>query len=114
MTNDPPTPQQRAAQIAVEIAALGPCLPGTLSSRMLRCGNPNCRCRDTETDQRHGPYLYWTRKISGKTVSKLLNAEQADRYRPWLANDKRLHQLVRELEALTIRTVEQAEGWGEK
>lgn len=112
MTHD--TPPHRAAQIAAEITALGPCLPGTLSSRMLRCGNPSCRCRSTETDQRHGPYLYWTRKISGKTASKLLSPEQADRYRPWLANDKRLHDLVRELEALTIRTAQQAEGWGEK
>ena len=114
MTNDTPTPEQRAAQIATEIAAIGPCLPGTLSSRMLRCGNQRCRCRDTETDQRHGPYLYWTRKISGKTASKLLSAKQADRYRPWLANDKRLHDLVRELEALTIRIAEEAEEWGEK
>jgi len=107
-------PDQQAAEIHDEIAALGPCLPGTLSSRMLRCGNPNCRCRNTETDQRHGPYLYWTRKLSGKTASKLLSAEQAERYRPWLANDKRLHELVRELEALTIQAAQQAEGWGEK
>jgi len=106
--------EQRAAQIAAEIAAIGFCLPGTLSSRMLRCGNPRCRCRDTDTDQRHGPYLYWTRKISGKTASKLLSPEQAERYRPWLANDKRLHDLVRELEALSIQAAEQAEGWGEK
>ncbi|MGH2877031.1 MAG: DUF6788 family protein [Solirubrobacteraceae bacterium] len=107
-------PDQRAAEIHHEIAALGPCLPGTLSTRLLRCGNPNCRCRNPETDQRHGPYLYWTRKIAGKTASKLLNAEQAERYRPWLANDKRLHDLVRELEALTIRMAQHAEGWGEK
>ncbi len=106
--------EQRAAQIAAEIAAIGFCLPGTLSSRMLRCGNPRCRCRDIDTDRRHGPYLYWTRKISGKTASKLLSPEQAERYRPWLANDKRLHDLVRELEALSIQAAEQAEGWGEK
>lgn len=114
MTHDTPSPEQRAAQIVAEIAALGPCLPGTISSRMLRCGNARCRCRDTDADQRHGPYLYWTRKISGKTASKLLSPQQAERYRPWLANNKRLHDLVRELEALWIRTAQQAEGWGEK
>lgn len=113
MTNHEPDPRQRAAQIAAEIAALGPCLPGTISSRMLRCGNPRCRCRDTQTDQRHGPYLYWTRKLSGKTASKLLSPQQAERYRPWLANDKRLHELIRELEALWIRAAQHAEGWGE-
>ena len=106
--------EQQAARIHAEIEALGPCLPGTISARRLRCGNPRCRCRDQERDQRHGPYHYWTRKISGKTASKLLSPEQAERYRPWLANDKRLHDLVRELEALSIQAAEQAEGWGEK
>jgi hypothetical protein len=109
---NPPDP--RAAEIHEQISALGPCLPGTISARMLRCGNPNCRCRNTETDQRHGPYLYWTRKTAGKTASKLLTPEQAQRYRPWLANDKRLHQLVRELEALALQAAQHAEGWGEK
>jgi hypothetical protein len=106
--------QQRAAQTHTEIAALGPCLPGTISERWLRCGNPRCRCRDPNSDQRHGPYLYWTRKVSAKTASKLLSPEQAARYRPWLQNDKRLHDLVRELEALAIRAAQAAEGWGEK
>ena len=106
--------EKRRTQIQAEIAALGPCLPGTLSARRLRCGNPRCRCRDTDRDQRHGPYLYWTRKVSGKTASKLLSPEQAERYRPWLDNDKRLHELMRELEALAIRAAKQAEGWGEK
>lgn len=105
--------EQRRTQIDAEIAALGPCLPGTISARHLRCGNPRCRCRE-HPNNRHGPYLYWTRKVSGKTASKLLSAEQAERYRPWLDNDKRLHALVRELEALSIRAAEQAEGWGEK
>jgi hypothetical protein len=114
MSQHPQQPHQRVAQIHAEIAALGLCLPGTISARLLRCGNPRCRCRDTDRDQRHGPYLYWTRKISGKTASKLLSPEQAERYRPWLANDKRLHHLVRELEALSIQTAAQAEGWGEQ
>ncbi len=106
--------QQQAVRICAEIAALGPCLPGTISARLLRCGNPRCRCRDTAQDQRHGPYRYWTRKISGKTASRLLSAEQAERYQPWLENAKRLHALIRQLEALATRTAEQTEGWGEK
>jgi hypothetical protein len=114
MSENADQPQPQAAKIHAEIAALGPCLPGTLSARMLRCGNPRCRCRNTNQDQRHGPYLYWTRKIAGKTASKLLSPEQAQRYRPWLANNKRLHDLVRELETLAIQAAEHAERWGKK
>ena len=114
MAEDAEQRRQRKTEIHAEIAELGPCLPGTISARLLRCGNARCRCRDPDRDQRHGPYLYWTRKVAGKTASKLLSAEQAERYRPWLENGKRLRALVRELEALSIRAAEQAEGWGEK
>jgi len=114
MSNDTDPYAQRRKQIHTEIATLGPCLPGTISARRLRCGNPRCRCRNTDSDQRHGPYHYWTRKIAGKTASKLLNTDQAARYQTWLDNNKRLHALVRELETLSIQAAQQAEAWGEK
>jgi hypothetical protein len=114
MSEHPEQHKQRLSQIHAEIAALGPCLPGTISARRLRCGNPRCRCRDTNRDHRHGPYYYWTRKVAGKTASKLLSPDQAERYQPWLDNDKRLHDLVRELEALSIQAAQHAEGWGKK
>lgn len=106
-------PDRRRREIAREIAGLGFCLPGSVSARLLRCGNPRCRCR-SDPGRRHGPYVYWTRKVSGRTVSRLLSAEQAERYRPWFEDGRRLRALVRELEALSIRAAEQAEGWGAK
>lgn len=38
--------------------------------------------------------------------------EQLERYQPWLDNARRLRELTVELEALTIETVKEAEGWG--
>ena len=107
------SPEQRQREIVAEIATLGFCLPGSVSARLLRCGNPRCRCRE-DPDRRHGPYAYWTRKVSGRTVSRLLSSEQAERYKPWFENGRRLRALVRELEKLSIRAAERAEGWGEK
>ena len=92
---------------------MGFCLPGSLSTRKLRCGNPRCRCK-ADPPQLHGPYTYWTRKVDGRTVAQLLSAEQLQRYEPWIENDRRLHQLVRELEALSLQAAQQAEGWGQK
>ncbi len=114
MTDSDDHDEREVARICAEIGALGRCLPGSISARLLRCGNPKCRCRDAEVDRRHGPYRYWTRKVGGKTASRLLSAEQARRYQPWLDNDRRLRALTRELEALAIRAAERAEGWGEK
>ena len=40
--------------------------------------------------------------------------EQYQRYRPWFDNARRLRELTAELEALSLRTIEQAEGWQPK
>lgn len=77
----------------------------------MRCGQRRCRCKD-DPPRLHGPYLQWTRKVNGKTVTKTLTPEQLARYQQWLTNTRRLRELTAELEALTIHAVEQAEGWG--
>jgi hypothetical protein len=113
MADPSQAPEQRRKELLEQLAELGFCLPGSLSTRRLRCGNPRCRCR-ADPPQLHGPYTYWTRKVNGRTVAQLLTAEQAERYRPWIDNDRRLRGLVRELEALAIQTAHDAEGWAPK
>ena len=93
--------QARAAGIAAELASLGLALPGTLTQRHVRCGKPGCRC-DADPPVLHGPYWQWTRKVAGKTVTRLVPDEHLDDYRQWLDNHRRLRALVAELEALTL------------
>jgi hypothetical protein len=113
MAKRTPAPQRRLAELSEQLAVLGFCLPGSLSTRQMRCGNPRCRCK-ADPPKLHGPYTYWTRKVDGRTVAQLLSAEQLERYRPWVENDRRLRQLVSELEALSIQTAQHAEGWPTK
>ena len=93
--------QARAAAIAAELASLGPALPGTLIQRHVRCGKPGCRCH-ADPPVLHGPYWQWTRKVAGKTITRLVPDEQLDDYRQWLDNHRRLRALVAELEDLTL------------
>jgi hypothetical protein len=86
-------------------------LPGSLVTRMMRCGKPNCRCKN-DPPQLHGPYLQWTRTVKGKTKTKLLTPEQAERYQSWMDEARELRRLVAELEELTLRAVHRIEGWG--
>jgi hypothetical protein len=58
--------------------------------------------------------ITWTRKVAGKTQTRRLTTQQADRYRPWFENNRRLRELISELEALLLKTAQDAEGWGEK
>jgi hypothetical protein len=115
MNTPPPSRAERQAQqrIARQLAAIDFALPGSIVERMMRCGKRRCRCKD-DPPQLHGPYLQWTRKVDGKTVTKLLTPEQLARYQPWLDNARRLRELVTELETLTLQTVSHTEGWGAK
>jgi hypothetical protein len=61
---------------------------GSLVTRYRSCGNPNCRCVDP--DRRHGPYYQLSWKQDGKTLSRLLSADEADLYREWIDNRRRL------------------------
>ncbi len=106
-----PSAGDRRAQavIAQRLAEAGFALPGTLLERRMACGKPTCRCK-ADPAQLHGPYHQWTRKIDGKTVTRRLTDEQAADYGPWFANARRLRQLLNELEALSLRIFEQAQG----
>lgn len=61
---------------------------GSLVTRYRSCANPNCRCVDP--DRRHGPYYQLSWKQEGKTISRLLSADEADLYRQWIDNRRRL------------------------
>ena len=100
----------RQAMIMAEIANVGFCLPGSLVERTTRCGNPGCACQ-RDPARRHGPYPSWTRRVGGKTVTKTLNTQQAERYRPYFANSRRLKALIDELEELSVQAVTHTEGW---
>ena len=114
--NVSPTPgqQARAAAIAAEIAAVlagaSFALPGTVADRATRCGYPGCRCR-ADPPQLHGPYHQWTRKIGGKTVTRILNDDQLADYQPWFDNQRRLRALVAELETLSQEIADNDPRW---
>jgi hypothetical protein len=92
-------------QIAAELNDLGAVLPGSLSERRLVCTHAGCHCHD-DPPQLHGPYWYWTRKVAGKTVSKMLSSEQAEEYQVLIDNDRRLRSLVQQLERVGLSILE--------
>lgn len=102
-------PPATATSLAAELLGSDPALPGSLASRFMRCGKPNCRCK-AEPPVLHGPYLHWTRTVAGKTVTRTLTPEQAERYQPWFDNARRLRELLTALEARSLQLFLDAEG----
>lgn len=100
----------RRQRVTEQIAELGPVLPGSLVTRSSRCGNPNCHCH-TDPTKLHGLYPTWTRSVGGKTITRALTSEQADRARAWFDNAHRLRELTDELKRLGIEHAQTDEQW---
>jgi hypothetical protein len=115
MTERRPSPKQlerRLERLRVDyekakarIAEIGFTCEGSLIERYTTCNNPNCRCADP--DQRHGPYWQLSWKQGGKTVSKLLTAEDAALYREWISNRRRLEAELQQMRDLSRQAGEQ-------
>jgi len=100
----------RQARIAKALSELGFALPGSVEVRRTRCGKANCRCK-ADPPQLHGPYIVWTRKVEGKTVTRVLTPEQLEDYRPLMDNAKRLRELVTQLQDLTLEVLDSDDRW---
>ncbi len=83
----------RYQQHATALARVGFVLKGSLVQRFLSCGTPGCHCH-AEPPQLHGPYWQWSRRVQGKTVSRMLRDPQVPRYQEWIENGKRLDGIV--------------------
>ncbi len=105
MANRLETYEAKYRALAGQLAEIGFVSPGSLVARETSCGKPGCRCQ-ANPPQRHGPYFQWSRAVNGKTVSRRLNPAQADLYRTWIANRKRLEEIVTEMEELSARAGE--------
>ena len=63
-------------KLAEELAEPSPMRRGSVSERVMKCGQKECRCQH-DPAARHGPYFSLTRTTGGKTRSRYLTAEQA-------------------------------------
>jgi hypothetical protein len=73
---------------------------GTLLKRMMKCGKPQCACRQ-DPAKRHGPYFEWTYKAKGKTVNVKLTREVMPLFRAASHQYRKLRSLLNRLESLS-------------
>ncbi len=98
--------ERRHQQIQAELGQIGITLPGSLVNRTTRCQRTGCHCH-ADPPTLHGPYPTWTRTTGGRSVTKTLTTEDAERLRPYFAAHRRLRQLITELEAISIELAHQ-------
>ena len=86
--------------LAAELATVGFISQGSVVLRYTSCGKPGCRCQG-DPPQRHGPYHQWSRAVAGKTVSRRLGEREVGLYRSWIANRRRLEQIIAQMEQIS-------------
>lgn len=97
---------RRYEKLKRELADIGFICNGTLMSTYRKCGRPGCACSDDE-EMRHGPYLIWTRKENGKTVTRSLPEKQATLCRQYMENFRRMESVIEEIKKISVQMIEQ-------
>jgi hypothetical protein len=97
--------QAELDQLKHEIAAVGFVCPGSVVRRFMPCGKPGCRCQ-ADPPKLHGPYWQYSHKVAGKTITRRLTPDQARLYQQWIANRRRIDQLLARMEQVSSRAAE--------
>jgi hypothetical protein len=90
----------RFLQIRQELQELNYFVKGTVSKRMMKCGQPHCACH-SDPSRRHGPYFHWTYKVGGKTVNVKLTRQAASLYQAAARQHRKLKTVLARLERLS-------------
>ncbi|WDE99308.1 hypothetical protein PQO03_15840 [Lentisphaera profundi] len=85
--------EQRIVGIKNEIASLGEMRTGSLTEQYNVCGNANCKCKDPEKPQKHGPYYQLSYTRYRKSTSQFVRSEDVEVVRQQLADYKIFMQL---------------------
>ena len=95
--------ESRIQQIKAQLAALGEMRPGSLSQQYNVCGKPNCRCKDPQNPQRHGPYyqLSWVHR--GKSTTQFIRPPLLPEVRAQIATYTKFRKLTDEWVNLALR-----------
>ncbi len=80
-------------------------LNGSVSEQFRKCGKQSCRCHKDRKDW-HGPYLIWTRKENGKTITKSLNEKQVVKLKKAMKQMKELNSLIEKWKVISLAEID--------
>lgn len=96
--------RERYRELASRIAQISFMWPGSIHTRYLTCGRPDCECAK-DPQARHGPYVYWTSKDKGRSVAKLLHSPEGEILGEWVKNRQEVDRIIQEMKKLSQRAL---------
>jgi hypothetical protein len=95
--------EQRIQQIKAALAALGEMRPGSVSKQYNVCGKPNCRCKDPQNPQRHGPYYQLSWVHQGKSTTQFIRRPLLPQVRAQVATYNKFRKLTDDWVRIALR-----------
>lgn len=96
---------ERIERLKDELAAMGPFLPGSVSTQWNVCGTPGCRCKDKRNPRKHGPYYQLSYTASGRSSTMFVKPEDVECVRERVGRYRRVKELVKELAQAYVELV---------
>lgn len=97
--------RQEYQRLKRQLQALGYVCLGSITRRWITCGNPACACH-RDPDRRHGPYYQWTRKIGGRTETRMLDESLVRLYQEGIRNHHRLDAILDKMREVSLAAFE--------
>jgi len=89
--------EARRQHLRQQLAEVGDLRPGSMIGRYRKCGKPGCRCAQPGA-RGHGPSWSLTRRVGGKTITKIIPAGPAvERTREQIDECRRFRRLTQEM-----------------
>lgn len=97
--------RQEYQRLKRQLQALGYVCLGSITRRWITCGNQACACH-RDPDRRHGPYYQWTRKIGGRTQTRMLDESLVRLYQEGIRNHHRLDAILDKMREVSLAAFE--------
>lgn len=94
--------ERRQGELKARLSTVQDMRRGSLVARYRKCGKPRCCCAD-EQHGGHGPSLSLTWQADGKTRTKIIPQQAAERTKAQIAEFRRFRRLSRELVEVSER-----------
>jgi len=91
-------------ELIARLAQIGFIWGGSVQKQWMSCGKPGCACAQ-DPKARHGPYVYWTSKINGRTVTRLLHPPESEILSEWVENRRELDRVLTEMKKLSQKAL---------
>lgn len=104
-----PKRARKYEKIKEQINSIGWIAAGSVMTLYRTCGKQGCACAN-DKQARHGPYLVWTRKVDGKTITRTLSVNQARACRRAIESLQKLEAIIAEMKLVSAQAIEDESG----